>query len=286
MKVNLARLRLMVLVSLAWSYLWGGCSTVEVGPLPVLPPKPPEYVRVVHPEGLDIADLKAVFLDGSAFQRESLKECTSPILKLRKKTTYKQDIDQAAKELVRSDPVKYHWCFYATLLDLEEQLMNDLYFDERQRHILDAFHFIAPVSRAFLTEYHDSRYLRWAISRYRRMSEYVFYRRLDVTPEVTADLANASNPLGLVRPPKESGGSILERYGLSRGTSNVTPEIPSEPVLPAEPIATAPLDLSPTPSRSPFVPANGERFPASEPVEPSVAPSPIASPSPVASSTQ
>ena len=58
-----------------------------------------------------------------------------------------------------------------------------------------------------------SRYLRFAVSHYRRMSEWVFYRKLELTPQATSELVEAANPFGVYRTPAEAA-SILEKYNL------------------------------------------------------------------------
>lgn len=216
MKGSISRACIIAGFSASW-LVAGGCSTFSVfqaEPLPALPPTPPGYVQVPHPDGTDVGDLLAIFTDRSAPDPLSLKDCDQDFWKLQAATRSKDELIQGAREFVRVDPVKYHWCFYGKLFELEEQMKASVYIDERQAHVLKAYQFLTPMSRAFLLEYSDSRYLRWAVNRYRRLSEYVFYRRVELSPQATSELTSSSNPFGNYRPAAEPPKGILEKYGL------------------------------------------------------------------------
>lgn len=201
-------------IALALIAVWG-CSGSKVAPLPPVPPVPPGYVRVPHPEGLDVGDLMAIFTDRMAPSPGEIQTCDADYRKLRHLTQSKQELLQGTRELVRADPVRYHWCFYAKLMTLEEKLSEgSLYIEERQKAVLDTYVFVTPFARAFLLEYQDSRYMRWAVNRYRRLSENVFYRRMDLSSETTAELNGASSPFGFQRTPAEQKTGVLTKYGI------------------------------------------------------------------------
>lgn len=189
------------------------CSTTQVEPLPQLP-EPPKYVQVPHPEGLDHGDLMGIFAETGAPSPASLKGCEVDHTKLRKSTVSREELAAGARELVKSDPEKYHWCFYGVIWNLEEQVKTLTYIDERQKAIIEAYLFLTPIAKAFNSEFQDSRYMRWAVTRYRRFSEYVFYRRLEPTPQMNSELVGTSNPFGSLRAPASVERNVLQKYGI------------------------------------------------------------------------
>jgi hypothetical protein len=251
----------------SWLTGWGGCSTAKVDPLPPVPPTPPGYVQVPHPEGLDHGDLMAIFTDANAPSPDELRNCDADFTKLRKATDSRDELVQGARELIRLDPSKYHWCFYSKLYLLEDQLKAAVYIDERQKAVLNTFVFITPFARAFSEEYQDTRYLRWAIARYRKLSELVFYRQMELSAQMTSELASSVNPFGLVRPSRDEGRvGVLVKYGI------VKDEEPAPKPSGPPPVATLPAGPATAPSEAPVAPA-----PAEPPVtiEPSPAPEPV-----------
>ena len=163
-------------LTLALFLAWGGCTTTQVAPpTVVIPPDPPAYVKVPHPEGMDVGDLLAIFTTENAPTIESLKTCDADYLKLREKTQSTEELEQGAREFVRLEPVKWHWCYYGKLYLLDTELKDESYIQEKQKRVTQTYLFVTPFSRAFLKEYQDSRYLRVAIIRYRRYSETVFF---------------------------------------------------------------------------------------------------------------
>jgi hypothetical protein len=213
--------RLAILLILG---VWGmSCSTTQVQPLPEIPPEPPKFTYVPHPEGLDLGDIRAIFHDQSAPTPEALKDCDADFNKLHSLTQSKVELEQGALEFVSRDPVKYHWCFYSKLLGMEDELKKAAYLDERQNLVIRDYQFLAPIARAFMAVYKDSRYLRWAIARYSRLSEFVFYRKVEMTPQTTADLMNAANPFDGLRPSSLQSASVLVKYGI------VDPAAPTAP---------------------------------------------------------
>jgi len=210
------------------------CSGVDIKPDEETFPVPPEYVFVTHPGGFGMGDLEALFLDSKVQKPtlEELRECSGDFMKLRGATRSNEEIAIGAREFVRLNPVQHHWCFYSKILDLEQQLKReDFYLEDRQKQVVQAFLYLSPIARAFFSEYQDSRYWRWAIHRYRLLSETFLYRKVDPSPETTLNLVSAAEPMGGLRkvpaPPAErtQGFFILEKYGI---------------LSPPSPVATAP----------------------------------------------
>jgi hypothetical protein len=242
------------------------CTTPGAPPAPLFPKEPPPYVQVPHPQGLDQGDLMAIFVEKGAPDPATLAECDQPLRLLREKTSDVSEWLEAARELVRNEPVAMHWCFYGKLYGLEARLKSLSFLDERQNWIIREFQTLTPLARAFQKEYQDTRYLRWAVNRYRSLSEWVFYRKLELSVDGIAALGpQALNPWGKVRPPRERiPGSILERYGILQS--------------PAAPGAASGAEWALLQA----APAGGGRSPASEP---SPAPSPVAAASPLPEAT-
>jgi hypothetical protein len=225
----------------------------------------PAYVKVPHPEGLDGADLLAIFTDAQAPSRASLVECDEPYRKLLRSTVIREEWLLGARELVRAKPIDWHWCFYGLMLNLEDRLKSSLVdLEDRQKAVVETFSSLTPLARAFWLEYGDSRYLRWATYRYRRLSEYVFYRRLELAPDRAIELGGPVTPFGALRPGAPSVGGVLAKYGIS---NEAPPVHPSASVYPfaESPVAAGPVVGEPV---------------AGEPVAvPSALPSPLPSPS-------
>lgn len=246
---------------------WGGCSTAQVDPQNPLPQDPPDYVKVPHAEGLDMGDLEAIFHTTVTPPYESLKECDKDFVKLRTLTQSRTELIQGARELIRADATLYHWCFYSKLRDLETDLKKSDYIEDRQKSVLTVYLFVGPMARAFLLEFNDSRYLRWAIARYRRLSEYVFYRSVDLSPDSTQELLSAANPFGLARQPASTEGNqpreqgILEKYGIVKPVPAPSPN-PSSVQKPVAPVKTASI---PTPEKQPE--KKSDQTPAPSPEE-------------------
>jgi hypothetical protein len=229
-----------------------------------VPPPAPPYVQVPHPQGTDIGDLMAIFVDSSAPDPQKLVGCGEDLFKLRKLTQSKDEFSRGVREMVQADPVKYHWCFYSKLLWLENQLKEDLYLQDRQKHVLDTYAFLTPVARAFLNEFRDSRYLHWAVTRYRKLSEYVFYRRVELSPQATADLTASNAMYGMYREPGgDKTKSVLEKYGLNR---QVGPDGSPGP-------ETATYAEATSQEQSERAPA-GEQYSATDGAQPSPSPTP------------
>ncbi|MCM2276850.1 MAG: hypothetical protein NDJ89_02090 [Oligoflexia bacterium] len=252
MRVNLACFSAAAGVfAIGLTFFWG-CSTTELRPIPPPVLAAPKYVEVPQPAGFDISDISAIFVDKRAPAAESLTGCDADYRKLQKLTQSEDELKQGMGELVKADPVAYHWCFYGKILELERFLKTADYVDERQKKVLEAYGFLVPLARGFLSEFHDSRYLRWAIRHYRGTSEWVFFQKLDQAPRMTAELVEVANPFGLWREPAASR-SVLEKYQLVK--EQPQPEASASPKMifpPAEAEAepateSSPLAMSPSP---------------------------------------
>jgi hypothetical protein len=236
--LTVARLAVMLILANA------GCSTVRQEPIGAMPELPPEYIHVPHPEGLDRADLVAIFTDLKAPSPEQLKDCDSDWQKLKQATISPKERSQGARELIRQDPVSYHWCFYGKLVQLDEKMKNSVYIDEKQKEVLKTYSFLAPLARAFMEEYNDTRYMRWAVNRYRQLSHYVFYREVDMTPRMTEELASATNPFGAYRPSKDEPMSVLSKYGIGKKLQEAPASDVKAKDEKAETVTTATVDLT------------------------------------------
>jgi hypothetical protein len=230
-----------------------GCTTTLIESATPPPPKPPEWTSVPHPVGLDLGDIDAIFTvsDGGTVKsptRLELVDCDRPVRVLREKTLSKEELALGIRELVRTDPVGQHWCFYGKILTLEEQVKDPaLLIRGRQEAVLSAYSYLAPVAKAFHVELNDSRYWRCAIQRYRLLSERVFFQKVEPTPETTSTLVTASNPFAWVRPGGDSDAGILKKYGIALPSAvapPVTPTPVNEPIVPPMPEDVGSSDAS------------------------------------------
>jgi hypothetical protein len=197
----------------------------------------------------------------------SLKDCDGDFKKLAALTPSHDEIKAGVRELVAADPVKYHWCFYSKVLELNGFLKNDTsYVDERQKRALDAYNFLVPVARGFMAEFQDSRYLRYSVTHYRRLSEWIFFRKLEMTPQATSELVDAANPFGLYRAPVETM-SVLEKYSIPKSEPAPSGVVTGGPVATVE-SGPAVITEAPTGGVAEVVPTApvAEAAPAVEPV--------------------
>ncbi len=209
-------------LGLAVALLSSSCTTTVVLPEKIALPEVPEYVKVPHPAGFDLADLKAIFyspLAPKAVLGEFADTCDDDFRKLAKVTNVPAEKKKGAVELVTQDPQKMHWCFYSKIARLQDTIQGDTTWGVRQKKVLEAFEFISPIANAYLTIYHDSRYLRWATQYYSKISEWVFYKKVVPSPEGSlAQIQNARTDLEPWIPlsaKKAEPDSVFEKYGLS-----------------------------------------------------------------------
>ncbi len=248
--------------------VWGGsCSTTEMQAQQAA--NPPVYVGVPHPIGFDLADLDAVFLEPGAPEVETLKDCDAKARKLQELARTQEELTQGMRELVKSDPTAYHWCFYGKIVLFERQMKDDkLYVDEKQTSAIETFHSLTPLARAFMAEFADSRYLRWALQRYKHAAQYMFYRKLEVSARMSAELVDASRPFGLWRAYAEKK-PVLEKYHLvdtakELGPTATAPATAPAPTAPAAETAQGPTPETMTANPTPVTPET----PASQTAQP------------------
>ncbi len=197
-----------------WSVL--GCSSVEVEPLPPLP-KVPEYTTVPHPMGYQLVDIKAIFNHPDAPTMGDLEKCDEKLRVLKKKTNSFDERKRGVRELVASEPVFYHWCFYSRVLKLHDDIDSNESIQARQNMVVSAYETIAPLANAYRKEFQDTRYYRWAVKDYRKMSEAIFYRSLTLTPESSVLIVESMpSPHALWRKSPDQNRSILEKYGIKK----------------------------------------------------------------------
>jgi hypothetical protein len=220
--MTLNRFRFAFRFGLGCAIALTACSTTQVveqkAPLPVVP----EYVKIPHPAGFDLADLRALLaspLAPKAVTGEFADTCDEDFQKLLAATNQKEEHDLGANELVTADPSRMHWCFYAKISRLEDVLQTDSTWSERKKKILESFSFLSPIANAFSVTYHDSRYLRWASQYYSKVSEWVFFKKLEPTPDSTLTLTNDAHPaqetwMGVQRD-ESNPNSVFARFGIS-----------------------------------------------------------------------
>jgi hypothetical protein len=231
-----------------------------------------------------MSDIFALFADPHIpYQNEFIKNCDQDFRRLMGVTPSLQELQAGTRELVKNDPVKYHWCFYGKIMKLETDLKEESYVDERQKRVLDTFQFLSPVARAFVSEFRDSRYLRSAVYRYQKLSEWVFFRRLELSPAGTMELVQPFNPFGLWKK-SDAGFSILEKYHIKDSSQNYTLNqgVMPSPVAEPSPVLIPSVVPSATPSEIPFeTPSEMPVLPmTADPVQPALAPIPTSAPIP------
>lgn len=251
-----------------------------------------EAVKIEHPQNFSMAALDKMFQKANVLpQSESLKTCDQDFRKALPLAKEKSKQLDLAKELIHLDPQHYHFCFYQQIKNLEESKIKNL--EERQKMVIETYEFLAPIARAFLETYGDSRYLSWAVKEYQQINPVVFYRRVNESEELSASLAKKLGDEVNLRSPKEVDIDQLHEWGLMLDTksdeaeSSVTadsenPETVSTvelseptdeiPLAVPAPAAAPVLSVAPTTVITPTV----ERAPASVVATTPVSPSPAA----------
>lgn len=198
----------------------GGCSTATLTEVPTLP-NIPEYVKIPHPAGYELSDLRALFFSPLApqgVQGEFADTCDDEFKKLTEVTKSRDDLKLGATELVTNDPERMHWCFYSKLNKLQMVLNSDATWSTRQKKVLETYKFIGPISVAFTDVYHDSRYARWASTYYSKISEWVFFKKVAPSEDATLFMVNHSNqnpePWTQLKN-KDASASVFKKYGIS-----------------------------------------------------------------------
>lgn len=217
----------MILTLALWVSNLGGCATTEVEPLPTLP-ETPVFLQVPHPTQMTLSDLRAVLQDPQAPKKEALQDCEVPFEKLKEKTTSRDELLLGMRELVARFPVKYHWCFYSRLLEIRENISQETYLNEKQSKVLSAYAFLAPLARAFHTEFRDSRYLRWASQEYRQLSELYFYRKLEPSSQTTEELLAGSMAFPEWNTHEADSGQVLSKYSIPLPKEDLLIQTPAQ----------------------------------------------------------
>lgn len=209
------------------------CATVEEAPDKAVLPEVPDYVKVPHPVGFEMAEIRALFENPLAPQdglRSFTDSCDQEFQMLKRATSVKEDLRQGAQELVQLNAEKMHWCFYGKVERMQQQLKIEQTWSNRQKIVLDTYSFLTPVANAFIQVYHDSRYLRWATQYYSNISEWIFFRKVVPGPENTLALTmSASSDLEswTKQHTQQKKLSVFTRYGISMATPEmVNKEMP------------------------------------------------------------
>lgn len=212
------------------------CSSLQSVQAPALPPAPAPVLDLPHPGGFSSNELKELFTLAKAPEPKALRGCTDDFMALARKTQLREELRAGARELMIENPSRYHWCFYQSLLELDERLQKPISLDERRGLTLSTFSFAIATARAFQVEFKDTRYLRWAIQRYRSLSPIVFHRRVELSAEATAELAVIENPFGIWKPAPDPQ-SILKKYGMREEQASRAPAsaVSPQPAPPAQP---------------------------------------------------
>jgi hypothetical protein len=215
-----------------------GCSTTNT----LSPHEPakqvalPAYAYLPHPAGHTIGDVISLFEERTAPSRETLAKCEEDFRTLYSKVQSIEERTQGVRELVSRNPAASHWCFYSQILSLQEGLNQDEFVDQKQKRIMTTYEFLVPVARAFMKEFQDSRYLRWAIQDYRRLADLYFYRKLEMSPQMSSELVDVAVPVD-ERSPAQSGGphpdsqkmSVLEKYKIGNALPDSSVLVQSKP---------------------------------------------------------
>ncbi len=211
-----------------------GCSSTST----IVPPAPPkevavpDYAYLPHPAGYMTSEIKLLFTDKSAPSRETMAKCDDEFKALNEKTKSIEERALGVRELVSRNPAAYHWCFYSRILELEEGLSKDDFVDEKQKRIVATYEYLVPVARAFMLEFQDSRYVRWAIRDYRRLADLYFYRKVELAPEMSSQLVDVEVPVddrsNLTLEEARKAG-IIDKYKIGNS-------IPDSTVLPGNKI--------------------------------------------------
>ncbi|MFL5815501.1 MAG: hypothetical protein ACJ763_18135 [Bdellovibrionia bacterium] len=206
-----------------------GCSTTNT----LSPHEPakevalPAYAYLPHPAGHTTGDVISLFTERGAPSRVTMAKCEDEFRTLYSKAQSIEERTKGVRELVSRNPAAYHWCFYSQILGLEEGLSQDEFVDQKQKRVMTTYEYLVPVARAFMKEFQDSRYLRWAIQDYRRLADLYFYRKLEMSPHMSSELVDVAVPVDERSSARNEGAaqdakkmSVLEKYKIG----NALPE--------------------------------------------------------------
>jgi hypothetical protein len=131
---------------------------------------------LTHPQDLEINSIKNL-IAGDQVPRGILGEfadtCDEEFRKSISKISNDEQRREQAIQLVKKNRQQMHWCFYAKLYRLDEELSKDGTWAARQNVALDAYIFLSPVASAFTQVYQDAFYKKWATTYYSKMNDWV-----------------------------------------------------------------------------------------------------------------
>lgn len=204
-----------------------GCSTLifdQSAEAPIVEeskvPEVPAYTKIPHPEGQESSDLSTIFLSPLA-PKDALGKfaegCGKELDALRKTSAVQDELKLGGAEVVALDPERSHWCFYSRIQRLHAFLKSDATWTKKERAVIWTYEYLWPIAQGFIMEFNDSRYLRWASSYYQRASEWIFYRKVEGSPENTLAQVNSNSRTLEVttRRPASASPSVLQKYGIS-----------------------------------------------------------------------
>lgn len=177
-------------IGLLSSYLLlGACSSA-----PALTPAPDTETvsKTPHPSSDDLESLHQLFQSPAA-PKGALGEFAD--------VCDEEFTSKNAVALVKQDGERMHWCFYAKLARLQENLKGDKSWNARQKQVRDAFQFLSPIANAFLQINQDNRYSLWEKRYYSKVSEWVFFKKSNRSPASVSTSNRA--PASVITPIKK-----------------------------------------------------------------------------------
>jgi len=126
--------------------------------------------RILHPDSPEIESVRALFAKEGVPDRTYLNKCD---FDYRVETMLARSVEELLTTLpehVRSNPEKYHWCFYSKMLDLEEKLteMSSQGPAAQRKYLLNQYRFFIYLARVFEVDLDEPRYLDFARMNYKR----------------------------------------------------------------------------------------------------------------------
>ncbi|OFZ54774.1 MAG: hypothetical protein A2428_17260 [Bdellovibrionales bacterium RIFOXYC1_FULL_54_43] len=125
--------------------------------------------RIEHPMGMTIADARSIFLTKGAPKIESLEKCDFDYQAEAMLSRTREELFMTMPSHVRDEPEKHHWCFYAKLIQLEDDLEKTPYIEDRQKLIVSRYIYFVHLARIFQADLDDARYLEFATHNYKRL---------------------------------------------------------------------------------------------------------------------
>ena len=204
-------------------------------------------VGLKHPDDPSISSLEGLFAEKTSplWSKETSDKCSEPLRAIHDRTESVGELENGLTELVAANPAFFHWCFYGKLLELEQSLAQETFVLDRQALVVRTFKYLAPLSKAFLRVTLDSRYYRYSIRRYQELAERVFFRKIEVLPEVTERLLRQAQAENANRAAVETDvlkrrNVSVERAPASAPAAVGVPESVPAVAAPVAPVAVAP----------------------------------------------